>query len=65
VYAELSSLTHGILLNARESPPLKDRRVRQALNMAVDRQAIMSKKVKGFKIRPDDFIWARDAYVEA
>jgi ABC-type transport system substrate-binding protein len=25
----------------------------------------VSKKVKGFKIRPDDFIWARDAYVEA
>jgi ABC-type transport system substrate-binding protein len=25
----------------------------------------MSKKVKGFRIRPDDFIWARDAYVEA
>ena len=37
VYSELSSLTHGILLNARESAPLKDRRVRQALNMAVDR----------------------------
>jgi peptide/nickel transport system substrate-binding protein len=41
VYSELSSLTHGILLNARESPPLKDRKVRQALNMAVDRVAIL------------------------
>ena len=41
VYSELSSLTHGILLNARESAPLKDRRVRQALNMAVDRAAIL------------------------
>jgi hypothetical protein len=25
----------------------------------------ISKKVKGFKMRPDNFIWARDAYVEA
>ena len=41
VYSELSSLTHGILLNARESAPLKDRRVRQALNMAIDRAAIL------------------------
>ncbi len=41
VYSELSSLTHGILFNARESAPLKDRRVRQALNMAVDRAAIL------------------------
>jgi peptide/nickel transport system substrate-binding protein len=41
VYSELSSLTHGVLLNARESHPLKDRRVRQALNLAVDRQAII------------------------
>jgi peptide/nickel transport system substrate-binding protein len=47
VYAELSSLTHGILLNARESPPLKDRRVRQALNMAVDRQAIIKNLFNG------------------
>ena len=30
-----------LLLNARESAPLKDRRVRQALNMAVDRAAIL------------------------
>ncbi len=41
VYSELSSLTHGVLLNARESAPLKDRKVRQALNMAVDRAAIL------------------------
>ncbi|HXA97935.1 MAG TPA: ABC transporter substrate-binding protein, partial [Candidatus Dormibacteraeota bacterium] len=41
VYSELSSLTHGILFNARESAPLRDRRVRQALNMAVDRAAIL------------------------
>ena len=25
----------------------------------------ISKKVKGFKMRADNFIWARDAYVEA
>jgi peptide/nickel transport system substrate-binding protein len=47
VYAELSSLTHGVLLNARESPPLKDRRVRQALNLAVDRQAIIKNLFAG------------------
>jgi peptide/nickel transport system substrate-binding protein len=47
VYAELSSLTHGLLLNARESAPLKDRRVRQALNMAVDRQAIIKNLFNG------------------
>src|SRR4026207_306793 len=41
VYSELSSLTHGILFNARESAPPRDRRVRQALNMAVDRAAIL------------------------
>jgi peptide/nickel transport system substrate-binding protein len=47
VYSELSSLTHGILLNGRESAPLKDRRVRQALNMAVDRQAIIKNLYSG------------------
>jgi peptide/nickel transport system substrate-binding protein len=47
VYSELSSLTHGILLNARESPQLKDRRVRQALNLAVDRQAILKNLYAG------------------
>ena len=25
----------------------------------------VSKKVKGFKIRADDFVWVRDTYVEA
>jgi peptide/nickel transport system substrate-binding protein len=47
LYSELSSLTHGILLNARESAPLKDRRVRQALNLAVDRQAIIKNLYSG------------------
>jgi peptide/nickel transport system substrate-binding protein len=47
VYSELSSLTHGILLNARESAPLKDRRVRQALNYAVDRPAIIKNLYAG------------------
>jgi peptide/nickel transport system substrate-binding protein len=47
VYTELSSLTHGLLLNARESVPLKDRRVRQALNLAVDRQAILKSLFNG------------------
>ena len=47
VYAELSSLTHVILLNTRESPPLRDRRVRQALNLAVDRPAIIKNLFQG------------------
>jgi len=47
LYSELSSLTHGVLLNARESAPLKDRRVRQALNLAVDRQAIIKNLYAG------------------
>ncbi len=25
----------------------------------------VSKKVKGFKMRPDNFLWVRDTYVEA
>jgi peptide/nickel transport system substrate-binding protein len=47
VYSELSSLVHGILLNTRESQPLKDRRVRQALNMAVDRKTIIKNLYAG------------------
>ena len=35
------------MLNARESQPLKDRRVRQALNLAVDRQAIIKNLFMG------------------
>jgi ABC-type transport system substrate-binding protein len=31
----------------------------------LDQLTGVSKKVKGFKIRADDVIWARDAYVEA
>src|SRR5436305_7529732 len=34
VYSELSSLTHVLLLDTKEPGPLRDRRVRQALNMA-------------------------------
>jgi peptide/nickel transport system substrate-binding protein len=41
VYSELGALTHAVLLNTRESPALKDRRVRQALNLSVDRPAIL------------------------
>lgn len=48
VYSELGSLTHAILLNARDAAPaLKDRRVRQAMNMAVDRQAILKNLFAG------------------
>ena len=41
VYSELSSLTHVLLLDTKEPGPLRDKRVRQALNMAIDRAAIL------------------------
>lgn len=47
VYSELSSLTHVILLNTKEATPLRDRRVRQALNLAIDRQAIVKNLYAG------------------
>ena len=47
LYSELGSLTLVFCFNARESAPLKDRRVRQALNMAVDRQAIIKNLYSG------------------
>jgi peptide/nickel transport system substrate-binding protein len=47
VYSELSSLVHVILLNTKEQTPLRDRRVRQALNMAIDRQAIIKNLFAG------------------
>ena len=48
VYSELSSLTHVILLNTKDGvPQLRDKRVRQALNMAIDRQAIIKNLFAG------------------
>jgi peptide/nickel transport system substrate-binding protein len=47
VYSELSSLTHVILLNTRETPVLRDRRVRQALNLALDRPTIIKNLFMG------------------
>jgi peptide/nickel transport system substrate-binding protein len=48
VYSELGSLVYGMLINAREGvPALKDRRVRQAMNLAVDRQAILKNLFAG------------------
>jgi peptide/nickel transport system substrate-binding protein len=41
VHSQLGSTTHILVLNARESPPLKHRAVRQALNHAIDRPAIL------------------------
>jgi peptide/nickel transport system substrate-binding protein len=41
VYSELGSSVHLLLLNALQSPPLKDRRVRQALAHAIDRPSIL------------------------
>jgi peptide/nickel transport system substrate-binding protein len=41
VYAELGSSVHLLLLNTLQAPPLKDRRVRQALAHAIDRASIL------------------------
>ncbi len=41
VFAQLGSNVHVLLLNTKESAPLKDRRVRQALNYAIDREAML------------------------
>jgi len=47
VYSELSSLTHVLLLDTKEPGPLRDKRVRQALNMAIDRPAIIKNLFAG------------------
>ena len=47
VYTELSSLTHVLLLDTKEDTPLRDKRVRQALNMAIDRPAIIKNLFAG------------------
>ncbi len=47
VYSRLGSSIHGILLNANQTEALKDKRVRQALNYAVDREAILKNLYKG------------------
>ena len=41
LYSVLGSIVHGYLLNADQSPALRDVRVRQALNYAIDRAAIL------------------------
>ncbi len=41
VYSQLGSTVHLLLLNANANPVLKDRRVRQALAHAIDREAII------------------------
>ena len=47
VYSELSSLTHVLLLDTKQTPVLKDKRVRQALNMAIDRPAVIKNLFAG------------------
>jgi len=42
VYSVLGSIIQGILLNANQTPALHDLRVRQALNYAIDRDAIIN-----------------------
>jgi peptide/nickel transport system substrate-binding protein len=47
VYSVLGSIVNGMLLNANQTPALKDPRVRQALNYAVDREAILKNLYMG------------------
>ena len=47
VYSELGSSVHLLLLNTLQSPQLKDRRVRQALAHAIDRQTILKSLYAG------------------
>jgi peptide/nickel transport system substrate-binding protein len=47
VYSELGSSVHLLLLNALQAPPLKDRRVRQALAYAIDRATILKSLFAG------------------
>ncbi|MBI3964289.1 MAG: ABC transporter substrate-binding protein, partial [Chloroflexi bacterium] len=47
IYSELGSFTHKIIFNTREPGPLQDKRVRQALNHAVNKQAILDALYKG------------------
>jgi peptide/nickel transport system substrate-binding protein len=47
VYSELGSSVHLLLLNANQSPVLKDRRVRQALAYAIDRPTILKSLYAG------------------
>ncbi len=48
VYSKLGSTVHHIFFNSNEVAPLKDRRVRQALNCAVDREAILKNLYQGY-----------------
>jgi len=41
IYSALGSTTHALLINTLGGGPLADRRVRQALNYAVDKEAIL------------------------
>ena len=47
VYSELGSSVHLLLLNALQAPPLKDRRVRQALAYAIDRATVVKSLYAG------------------
>jgi peptide/nickel transport system substrate-binding protein len=47
VYSAPGSVTSGLLLNTKETPALKDVRVRRALNHAVDRAALLKNLYKG------------------
>lgn len=47
LYSVLGSIVNGILLDADRTPALKDVRVRQALNHAIDREAILKNLYRG------------------
>jgi len=58
VYAELGSSVHLLLLNALQSPALKDKRVRQALACAIDRPTILKSLFAG-RGQPSNSVVAR------
>jgi peptide/nickel transport system substrate-binding protein len=47
IFSQLGSTVHVLLLNTKESVPLRDRRVRQALSHAIDREAILKNLYAG------------------
>jgi peptide/nickel transport system substrate-binding protein len=58
VYSQLGSTVHLLLLNSNQSPAIKDKRVRQALAHAIDREAIL-KSLYGGRGKPQNSVVAR------
>lgn len=58
VYSQLGSTVHLLLLNSNQSPAIKDKRVRQALAHAIDREAILE-SLYGGRGKPQNSVVAR------